>query len=651
MSNYDAQEDLGEFSPTFKSIDVRELIEQLAVPFAELDLPPGFDQRLAGRTAIVGILLAGIKGSPDVEGEVAKLADVAFQIRTEQRLGISGQRIMGAEDYPDPAVTFDFGNRAEFSERLTQTDDSSRLLLARNGRSWQIEWRYEPYEHQGIEAVGIRMSTNTLTGKSEAALSLYVHPEAPMKDNDGSLIDSLLQIREVGKRVFEYTVPNVKSTGYKTRTGNGKGFAFVTPEGARVVVELNGHHLKMTHCVELEDMPTAEKLAELDDEGRKTKNQETQDRLKILVSGQLNFIAREFPAFLDHVALIWGQKLPEGIISPRIGAHTDDLGLFDSNGNKKIDVSEVPPIVTDERQRELYLLTAIPNPQTTFDMIGGLDRELKQMRQAIAKAMSPERYEQVGLDPRATVLLIGPPGTGKTMIAEAVAREVDGCFLAVKGSDIMSMWAGEAEKNVAAMFDLVEVLGKDRKVVLFFDEIEAVAPSRNGSHMMEYERKITAEFLSALNRKFPNAIIIGATNTPANCDPAVTRPGRFTDIISIDNPTKAGRVQIINNWLDYYRQRAKIEVFNGVEVEALANASEGLNGSDIRTIVEAALVAEVEAALEENRSFRTIGTTALLNHISVHGLSTKQRFANHLTPPRSSTTVHTPGQPQVLLIP
>jgi SpoVK/Ycf46/Vps4 family AAA+-type ATPase len=632
----------GEKSDGFQAIDLSDVIEQFTAPFADVDMPPGFERLVESRLALTGLILRGLKSSVNPQAELQRLERAARETAIEQRLlGMRGytSRITAKDIYEERKTSFkvELGDKVELVNRLAENSGTSRQSYLRHGNSWGFERKYEPYEHSGIEAVGISITTNPRSGHSEASLRMKIHPEIAEGEED-SIVGSLLQLRKVSQQIFQYKIPGQNEEEYRTREGKGRGLLFTDKDGSRIIIELKGHNLKMTHSI---CSPNSEVMLSEDTkiEPEKLKELEAldtqllQDELKRLVGVQLDFAAEQFPAFIEHVAGIWDKQLPEQILKPRVGANSGELGLFDLDEDKEVDDSSIPDEVTDKRQRSLYIQTVRPNPKTNFEMVGGLDEEVKHMKQAISKAMHPERYESVGLDPRATVLLVGPPGTGKTMMAEAVATEIDGIFLAVKGSDIMSMWAGEAEKNVAGLFDLVETLGKEHKVVLFLDEIEAVAPSRASQHMMEHERKITAEFLSALNRKYDNAIIIGATNAPANVDAAVTRPGRFTDIITVGNPNKTGRLHIITNWLDYYRDRATVEVFDGVDAEQLAEASEGLNGADLRTIVETAIVNEVEGALETGRTFRSLGTTALLGHIKTHKAATAERFANYLGNP------------------
>ncbi len=649
MSEFDPPEDerhpIGEVTEIdgVKGFDLSAVIGQLTAPFADIDIPPGFEHIVESRLLLTALVLKGLQNSTNPQDELRRLESAAGRAYFEDSIPefgrlnrVTAERI---QNRGGTSLKLETGDKTDLIEKLTAKSDSSRLSLLRSGNSWGYERQYEPFEHTGIEAVGMNITTNPRTGRSDASLHMKIHTEAAAGEED-SIIGALLQVRKVGREIFRYQIPGHDEEAYRTRQGKGRGLVYEADDGSRIIIEMSGQNLKMTHSVSVKAPETTTEDEEItDEEAQKIKEEQVQAELKTVVERQLSFVEVQFPAFIEHVATIWDKKLPEESITIRVGSNSGDLGLFDFEDDKDLDEITVPEEITDPRQKSLYVQTVQPQPNTTFEMIGGLSDEVRRVKQAISKAMHPERYESAGLNPRSTVLLVGPPGTGKTMLAEAVATEINGTFLSAKGSDIMSMWAGEAEKNVASLFDLVEVLGKEHKVVLFLDEIEAVAPSRSSQYMMEHERKITAEFLSALNRKYPNAIIIGATNAPANVDAAVTRPGRFTDIVTIGNPDRNGRLHIINNWLNYYIDRASIEVFNGVNPEDLADASEGLNGADLRTIIESAIVNEVELALEEEREFKSLGTVALLGHMETHKASSVERFSNYLGAPSGGIQV------------
>ncbi|HET9098570.1 MAG TPA: ATP-binding protein [Candidatus Saccharimonadales bacterium] len=234
------------------------------------------------------------------------------------------------------------------------------------------------------------------------------------------------------------------------------------------------------------------------------------------------------------------------------------------------------------------------------------------MQRLVKRAKYPERYLQAGISPKLTGLLIGPPGCGKTMLADAAAHEVGDIYLSAKVSDIESMWAGEAEKNIAGLFDLLKVLGEKHNVVLLIDELEGLAASRGGMHMMTWERKMTSEFLTALNDYYPNCLILGATNDAVNVDAAVIRSGRFNEVMEVSPPGTEGRAEIITKWVKYFTNRAEVPVFNGIDVSELVAVSDGLTGADLKVAIEGVIADAVDDGIDNGEETQPVDTKMLV---------------------------------------
>ncbi|MCZ7391986.1 MAG: CDC48 family AAA ATPase [Candidatus Methanoperedens sp.] len=180
----------------------------------------------------------------------------------------------------------------------------------------------------------------------------------------------------------------------------------------------------------------------------------------------------------------------------------------------------------------------------TYEDIGGLRREIALIREMIELPLRhPELFEKLGIEPPKGVLLHGPPGTGKTMIAKAVASETDANFVSISGPEIMSKYYGESEKQLREIFDDAE---KTAPTIIFIDEIDSIAPKRE-EVTAEVERRVVAQLLSLMDglKKRGQVIVIAATNRPNAIDLALRRGGRFDREIEIGIPDRIGRLEIL----------------------------------------------------------------------------------------------------------
>jgi transitional endoplasmic reticulum ATPase len=226
--------------------------------------------------------------------------------------------------------------------------------------------------------------------------------------------------------------------------------------------------------------------------------------------------------------------------------------------------------------REVY----VEVPTVHWSDIGGLDNVKQQLREAVEWPMRfPQLFEKTGIRPPKGVLLFGPPGTGKTMLAKAVATESNANFIAVRGPEVLSKWVGESEKAIREVFKRAR---QTAPCVVFFDEIDAIAPSRERIHGDSgVTDRIVNQLLSemdgieALNR----VIVIGATNRATLLDPALLRPGRFDRIIYVPPPDLKARIDILKVHLK------SVPTSPDLNLEEIAKKLEGYTGADIEALV------------------------------------------------------------------
>lgn len=217
-------------------------------------------------------------------------------------------------------------------------------------------------------------------------------------------------------------------------------------------------------------------------------------------------------------------------------------------------------------------------PKTSFDDVAGLEDVKKVISlRVIYPLRHPEATSRFRKRAGGGVLLYGPPGTGKTMIARAIACELDAAFFSVKCSDIMSKWVGSAERNIKELFDSAR---RHERSVIFMDETEAIVSKRGGgSTVMD---RVIPEFLAqvdGLEGRENMLLLLGATNRPWDMDEAALRPGRFDELIYVPLPDKPARWKILELNLQ------GVPAAEDVQLDGLADRLEGYSGADIKGFV------------------------------------------------------------------
>lgn len=223
-------------------------------------------------------------------------------------------------------------------------------------------------------------------------------------------------------------------------------------------------------------------------------------------------------------------------------------------------------------------------PEVTYEDIGGLQDELKKVREMIELPLKhPELFETLGIQPPKGVLLYGAPGTGKTLIAKAVATETNANFISIAGPEIMNKFVGEAEKRLRDIFIEAE---KSAPSIVFIDEIDAIAPKREESYG-EVERRVVAQLLALMDglKSRGRVIVIAATNRPDALDPALRRGGRFDREIEIGVPNKEGRLDILKI------HTRVMPLTKDVDLKELADVTHGFVGADVEGLCKEAAMA------------------------------------------------------------
>ncbi len=216
-------------------------------------------------------------------------------------------------------------------------------------------------------------------------------------------------------------------------------------------------------------------------------------------------------------------------------------------------------------------------PRTNYEDIGGLQQEMQRVREMVELPLRhPELFQRLGIEPPKGVLLHGPPGCGKTLLARAVANESEANFYSINGPEIMSKFYGESEARLREIFQQAQ---QNAPSIIFVDELDAIAPKRE-EVTGEVERRVVAQLLALMDGLSGrgNVIVIGATNRPGALDPALRRPGRFDREIEIGVPDKKGRYEVLQI------HTRGMPLAEDVDLTKLSAMTHGYTGADLSAL-------------------------------------------------------------------
>ncbi|RLG98849.1 AAA family ATPase, partial [Candidatus Bathyarchaeota archaeon] len=237
--------------------------------------------------------------------------------------------------------------------------------------------------------------------------------------------------------------------------------------------------------------------------------------------------------------------------------------------------------ITPTAMREVY----IEVPTVHWEDIGGLEDVKRELREAVEWPLkNPEVFKRFGIRPPKGILLYGPPGCGKTLLARAVATESEANFITIKGPEVFSKWVGESEKAVREVFRKARMAAP---AIIFFDEFDSLVPKRGmGFGDSGVTERVISQLLTEMDgiMRLEDVVVIAATNRPDIIDPAVLRPGRFDRLIFVPAPDEKGRLEIFKIYTK------NMPLAKDVSLEELAKATNGYSGADIEALCrEAAL--------------------------------------------------------------
>jgi len=269
----------------------------------------------------------------------------------------------------------------------------------------------------------------------------------------------------------------------------------------------------------------------------------------------------------------------------RIALRSESYKLF------RVLTNKIDPLVS------LMKLEKVPD--ATYDMIGGLDKQVKEIKEVIELPIKhPELFESLGIAQPKGVLLYGPPGTGKTLLARAVAHHTDCCFIRVSGSELVQKYIGEGSRMVRELFIMAR---EHAPSIIFMDEIDSIGSTRIDSSSGGGDSEVQRTMLELLNQldgfeSVANIKVIMCTNRIDILDPALLRPGRIDRKIEFPNPNEFARLDILKI------HSRRMNLTRGINLKKIADQLVGASGAEIKAVcTEAGMFALRERRVHVNQ--------------------------------------------------
>jgi transitional endoplasmic reticulum ATPase len=278
-------------------------------------------------------------------------------------------------------------------------------------------------------------------------------------------------------------------------------------------------------------------------------------------------------------------------------SHGDEISVMILGNSMDFKINKISPkgVVKIDRSTSLTILeeTSIDRKiRVTYEEVGGLKTEIKAMREIVELPLRhPELFSGLGIEPHSGILLYGPPGCGKTLIAKVLASESEANMYSINGPEIMNKYYGETE---ARLRDIFKEAKDNSPSIIFIDEIDAIAPKREEAYG-DVEKRVVAQLLALMDGLTDrgNVIVLGATNRPDSVDPALRRPGRFDREVEISVPNEDGRLEVL---LIHTRG---MPIAEDVNLKSLASELHGYTGADIKSLCREAAMKSIRRYLPE----------------------------------------------------
>ncbi|HLC92343.1 MAG TPA: proteasome-activating nucleotidase [archaeon] len=321
--------------------------------------------------------------------------------------------------------------------------------------------------------------------------------------------------------------------------------------------------------LQTEKQITSARLTQIQLELERTKREINELKMPPLIVGTIHEVLPDGSVIVKH------SNGMEFLVKPMVGLESElESGKRVAMNQRSLVITNVFPENKDWR---VSAMEVIEKPKVTFEQIGGLEKEIVELEEAVILPLTqPESFERLGIDPPNGVLLHGMPGTGKTLLAKAVANKTNSTFISLSGAELVRKYIGEGAKLVRDLFKMAK---EKKPAIIFIDEIDAVGSHRFATANGDREvQRTLMQLLAEMDgfNEVKGVKVIAATNRLDMLDNALLRPGRFDRIIEVRLPSKEARKKI------FEIHAARMSMDKAIDLNELADLTEGFTGADIK---------------------------------------------------------------------
>lgn len=572
-------------------IDDEGMFGPYAFLFDQVEIPEGVVRQLGRREHLISIMSEIVSGSQDIDADMELLRTARQKAREAQSEWQDelGPVEYGAEDSP---VDIIIENKDSLITHLclgpSEDVDREHLTL------WD-QRAFEEFEFSHIN----NLMFNTYVNPSRTEQATRLHMNLRGVSFSRSMQDLLLlpELQQMIATQDHYTLGDAEPTVYQLDSG-GIGVHYEISDKNDIRIQMTDKAI--TFRIDSKEYEGGDDATE--EERRIWLNlcvrealQVTEECMPLFMSRVFNILEPNSKKAFVLVPTIRSMDEDEEIetmyMDPALSDAMKGMGLS-ADIKQHVEKTQIPDVLTNEKDRELFLRMVRSNPEHTFDMVAGYEEQIRIIKRAANKIKHQQHIARGGVVPRPTLLLLGEGGVGKNMFAEACTNYLDGILMYVTSADFEGPYVGESQKGAQRIFDVAsKIATEERPVVLYLNEVDKMLASSESGRVDDHDNKTLGQFLNAMEVKYPNMLIIGSGNFAEQVDPILTRPGRFNKIIKIPSPDVSQLESIFQIRLAYHMAQSNGLTSEDIDTGELAALTKqlGLNGSGIKEAIEEAI--------------------------------------------------------------